>query len=109
MALTLALIGCASPADYRKTTPDFLLSSKKSPNEIAICAGDRSTEIFPTGFNTRSTANGYTLTGIGSGGVYFVVDIESQPTGSTTKYWSGTAAVASVYKEFMAVVRACQN
>jgi hypothetical protein len=109
IAFALVLVGCASPADYRKTTPDLSLSSKKSPLEISTCAGDRSTEIFPTGFTTRTTSNGYSLVGLGGGVVYFLVDIEGKPGGSTTKYWSGTAAVASVYREFMAIVQICQS
>ncbi len=86
LGVSVLLSSCvATPSKMRRSAPDVVHSSQKTPKEVAVCIADK-WENWGT-VNQRETQNGYSLTAGPQGKLHYLTDIEETETGSRTKVY----------------------
>ena len=108
-SILLFAAGCANTAnDFRATTPVLTLISTKNPEKVAMCIMD-GWEGVVNGFNMRPKGEGYGITFVNSGLIYYMADIEKVDTGgSSTKFWVGTFTLSSYVENLGNIAKRCQ-
>jgi hypothetical protein len=83
------------------------VSSSKPAGDVAICISDQwNNEV--NGVTSRPMAGGFTIALVANGLIYYMADVSSIGTGSSTKYWTGTFTIPHYVSKFGGIVRLCQ-
>lgn len=92
-AVTILLLGCATPADLRTHAPALELTSSRPAKPVAICITDRWENLGIFGgtipINMRPITNGYTVSWRNEawGHTGLLADINDVADGSKTHYF----------------------
>ena len=104
----LLLASCASTQkDFRETSPTLTIKSKKSAKEVALCISDGWSEIL-NGFTMQQRTNGYTITFVNNGLIYYMADVINSADGSITNFWAGTFTISHYVNILGNIAKKCQ-
>lgn len=107
---TLSIVlmgGCASTAtEFRAQPPRLTTETSKSAANVATCISQKWSARL-NGLSMLPTSNGYSISFVSDGLIYYLVDIESEKHKTIVRFWTGTFTLESYIRDFSGDIQAC--